>query len=165
MSYVDFAMLRYGSKIIQVNGTPNTEVRKSMIDEAITLLQSETAKRALSDAFLGIKNYAGFGDQRCDCPYGFGPSHGHIVYSIGRTEKYRKAELTNPERKAAIYYLLAEREYCGEIVGERENQNYQNLWLAIENMDKAEQLFQKIKSSLKKEESEHMSLVRSMNVQ
>jgi hypothetical protein len=38
----------------------------------------------LKTEYLGIKNYAAFGDQREDHTYGMGPRHGTIVFSIGR---------------------------------------------------------------------------------
>lgn len=43
--------------------------------------------------------------QRSDCEYGFIPSHGGVVDSIGLTSEYLKKDLTDYEIEACIYYL------------------------------------------------------------
>ena len=71
---------------IYVSGIPETIMRKQIIEEAIAAIQKDGAE-ALATRFLGAKNYAQFGDQRCDCEYGYGPKHGWIVFEVGRREK------------------------------------------------------------------------------
>ena len=89
---------------IEISGAP----RNALIEEAIAAIQKD-GKSALQTGYLGIKNYAGFGDQREDHGYGMCPRHGTIVFSIGRTQKARdkKTELGADE----IYYLEAYREF------------------------------------------------------
>jgi len=55
--------------------------------------------------YFGIKNYSGFGDQRSDHQYGYGPRHGGIVFKIGLHGKHRNTDLTPEQRNACIYYL------------------------------------------------------------
>ena len=62
--------------------------------------------------FFGVKNYDGFGDQRCDCEYGLGPRHGFIVFSIGLTRDLQQRVRTGPhledaEIEDALYLLSA----------------------------------------------------------
>ena len=60
----------------------------------------------LKREYFGTKDYAHWSGQRCDCEYGMGPRHGHIVFSIGLREEARKRDLTDAEKEACIYYLL-----------------------------------------------------------
>ena len=66
---------------------------------------------ALQHEYLGVKNYDSFGDQRCDCQYGFGPTHGSIVFSIGLTraarEQLEEGRALSPEQIEDALYLLA----------------------------------------------------------
>lgn len=95
------------------------EGRAWLIEKAIAALQSRPGD-ALAGEFFGIKNYAGFGDQRCDCPYHMGPKHGDIVFKIGRRgstgDERRAVEVTDD----AVYLLEAVRDFgsvehpCGD---------------------------------------------------
>lgn len=58
----------------------------------------------LKKEYFGNKKYSGY-YQRCDCNYGYGPSHGVIVDRIGLKDEYRKTELSDDEKDACIYYL------------------------------------------------------------
>ena len=58
----------------------------------------------LKKEYFGNKTYSGY-YQRCDCSYGYGPSHGGIVDRIGLKDEYRKSELSDDEKDACIYYL------------------------------------------------------------
>jgi hypothetical protein len=71
---------------IMVTGriTAKTEIRMRAIEDAISWIQ-EDPENALRDRYIGVKNYASFGDQREDCAYGRGPRHGSIVFRIART--------------------------------------------------------------------------------
>jgi len=68
---------------LEVSGCCNTEQRQALIADAIARIQKDPAG-AMKTEYLGIKNYASFGDQRTDCSYGMGPRHGSIVFRIGR---------------------------------------------------------------------------------
>lgn len=61
--------------------------------------------------YIGAKRYDGF-HQRCDCDYGYGPSHGSIVFSVGLTQErlQRPLPLDEFERDVAVRYLLALRD-------------------------------------------------------
>jgi hypothetical protein len=66
--------------------------------------------RGLRDAYYGTKNYDRWTDQRSDHAYGFGPSHGSTVFSVGLTRAYRRQPLTDEQVDACIYYLEAFRD-------------------------------------------------------
>lgn len=93
-----------GMRSIYVQGDPKPE-RKYLIEEAIKLIQSKGSS-ALSKEYLGIKNYASFGDQRHDTIYGMAPSHGSIVFSIGRIK-----DVVNPTHVNEIYLLECVRDF------------------------------------------------------
>ena len=76
---------------IEVYGKPTTESREALIEEAISLIQQ--AEDAFCAGYLGIKNYAQCGDQRCDCAYSMYPRHGTIVFRIGRTRYARENKI------------------------------------------------------------------------
>jgi len=85
---LDFDKCHKAMEQIRVYGDPTkTYMRHSLIEEAMGYIKANP-QQALRKHILGIKNYDGFGDQRCDCEYGFGPRHGHIVFSIERNCKY-----------------------------------------------------------------------------
>lgn len=76
--------------------------RYDVIKEAIKDFQTNEFFK-IQRRYYGIKNYAGFGDQRNDCEYGYGPRHGSIVFQI---EIVNKSEPTEDMINNAIYYLL-----------------------------------------------------------
>lgn len=98
---IDLDRCRRGMKQISIEGTP----RPALIAEAIERIQRDP-KAAMAKEYLGIKNYASFGDQREDHQYGYGPKHGSIVFSIGRADEYRGAIDAD-----AIYLLEACRDF------------------------------------------------------
>lgn len=61
-----------------------SDKRSAVFADAIAAIQNDGSV-ALRSVYLGIKNYASFGDQRNDSEYGMGPRHGSIVFRIGRT--------------------------------------------------------------------------------
>lgn len=76
-----------GSKQIQVEGcVGGRRERLQVIEDAIVAIQKDGAT-ALSSRYMGVKNYAAFGDQREDHEYGYGPAHGAIVFRVGRRNK------------------------------------------------------------------------------
>lgn len=80
---IDLDRCRRGMKQLRIDGFP----RSGLIEEAIAIIQKNPSE-ALKTRYLGIKNYASFGDQREDHEYGYGPKHGTIVFRIGRREGY-----------------------------------------------------------------------------
>lgn len=87
MSTIDIERCERAMKEVNVRGVPNTPDRKKLIELAIGAIQENPAD-ALKAEYFGIKNYAHFGDQRSDHRYGMGPTHGSIVFEIGRNRKH-----------------------------------------------------------------------------
>lgn len=77
--------------------------RQSVIDDAVKDLLEGAPK--LRQNFFGTKDYAHWSGQRSDHSYGFGPSHGSTVFSVGLTQEARKRDLTPNEIDAAIYVI------------------------------------------------------------
>ena len=105
---LDEERVRRGMRQVYVEGRP--EGRHWVIEEAIARLQA-TPKSALVEGYLGIKNYAHFGDQRFDCSYNMVPRHGHIVFRVGRaggSTEGRKATTIDAD---AVYALEAVRDF------------------------------------------------------
>lgn len=90
---------------IHTQGVCNTRGREDLLEEALRLLQ-EHPTDWLKDQYMGIKRYAGFGDQRSDHPYGYGPKHGSIIFEIGRGHKYDPAKIED-----YIQFLLFFRDF------------------------------------------------------
>jgi hypothetical protein len=87
---------------LTVEGKPSTKgERGKAIMDAIAAIQADGA--ALRSCYIGVKNYAGFGDQREDHTYGMGPRHGSIVFSVRRCHKNGTDP---PELTADHVYLL-----------------------------------------------------------
>lgn len=79
------------------------------VQEAIADIAAGCPK--LRHEYFGTKNYDRWTHQRSNHTYGYGPSHGSIVFEIGlpgpvRDRLRNGGELTPEEKDAAIYYLL-----------------------------------------------------------
>lgn len=66
----------------------------------------------LQNRYIGVKNYAHFGDQRADCSYGSSPRHGTIVFAIRLTpeaiSRLKDGDgLSEEEINAALYLLTS----------------------------------------------------------
>ena len=86
--------------------------KKSVVNDAIRQFSSgEPIRPIYGDLWhvcFGIKNYAGWTGQRCDCAYGMCPRHGSICFSVCVTKEARQqpqSNLTTDEVEAVIYYL------------------------------------------------------------
>lgn len=131
-----------------VEGVCNNPRREDLIEESITALQTNPEK-AFKDNFVGFKNYAGFGDQRCDCSYGHGPRHGSIVFEIGRGKNY------DPENaKLYIDFLLVARDFPG-VELKNETNNYSRRYgltdvirRYLKHKSKVDNLLTKLKESV-----------------
>lgn len=102
---IDLVRCYKAKQNIAVNGLV-TDNRKYLIEEAISLIQ-KNGKTAFKSVYLGIKNYASFGDQREDHSYGYVPRHGSIVFEIERKNRDKEVELGKDE----IYFLEAVRDF------------------------------------------------------
>jgi len=108
---VDFERLLRGHQNILVEGVCDTDIRRRAIEDAVTAIQTD-GKMALLHEYIGVKNYAAFGDQREDHEYLSKPSHGVIVFGVGRKNNDQPAELGLDE----IYYLEAARDFGGAML-------------------------------------------------
>ncbi len=106
MAALDLPRLRAAFVDLAVDGDPAHNEREALIARAIAMIQAD-GKAALATGYLGVKNYAHFGDQESSHPYGFGPRHGSIVFSIGRTRPADKVILGADH----IYALEAYRDF------------------------------------------------------
>ena len=86
----------------------NGATRSKIVEDAKVELAGGGGK--LWEQYLGAKNYDGFGDQREDHRYGYGPRHGSIVFSVGLAPEVRArgvAFLQSEEIEDALYLLAA----------------------------------------------------------
>jgi hypothetical protein len=102
---IDLARCARARTILVVKGSPHGEVRAKAIEDAITAFQLEGAQ-ALREGFIGVKNYAHFGDQRSDHRYGYGPAHGVLVFTITRHDTGEECATSD-----AVYFLEAVRDF------------------------------------------------------
>lgn len=89
-------------------GEDRHSVRADAIRQIVTGQPIRETYGDLWRVAFGTKNYDRWSGQRCDCEYGYGPSHGSICFSIGLHPEVRKREektLTADEMEAVIYYL------------------------------------------------------------
>lgn len=114
---IDLERCRRGMKQLRIEGSP----RASLIAAAIEAIQ-KAPDAALMKEYFGIKNYAGFGDQREDHSYGKGPAHGYIVFRIERTEDNRSTK--KPLDSDAIYLLEAYRDFRPTPYDDRTQQSH-----------------------------------------
>lgn len=91
-------------KQVAINGHPGGAVRAEAIMDAIAAIQKD-GDSALKETYVGVKNYAHFGDQREDHQDGYGPKHGTIVFSIRRQPKVARLDID------AVYYIESYRDF------------------------------------------------------
>ena len=87
---IDLTKALRGMREVQVSGKANTRMRRVKIEKAIALSQEEPDWGDFKNRFFGVKNYAHFGDQDCDCERGYGPKHGYIVFRIEKVYTAKK---------------------------------------------------------------------------
>lgn len=100
---LDLERLYRGAHQIKVQGVCNSPVRAQALEHAIAAIQNNPAS-ALKERYIGVKNYASFGDQREDHENGMGPRHGSIVFSVKRITD-------GPLDDDAVYLLEAARDF------------------------------------------------------
>lgn len=98
--------LSIGKTVIKITGKykGGSGAQPSVIRDAIIDLAEHRGSR-LKQEYFGTKNYSQWTNQRSDHPYGYGPKHGNIVFSIGLQPEVRERELLDDELCAAIYCL------------------------------------------------------------
>lgn len=111
---LDAAKIQLAEQVIYVKGAyipagDDTEKVQSAINDLADGC-SKTGYGHLRTEYFGCKNYDRWYHQGSNHSYGFGPSHGSIVFEIGlkptMLENLKTREMTTEERDAAIYYLL-----------------------------------------------------------
>lgn len=108
-----------GNRNVFVQGLPNTDNRRKLIERAITKIQ-EYPETAFSEKYIGFKNYAGFGDQEVVCEYGYGPRHGSVVYRIGR-RNWNRNKSTLGENEIYLLECVRDFGYVEDMDGEKIN--------------------------------------------
>lgn len=101
-----FDLEKFKKAHVYVYGKVNTKERLEAIEDAIKILQEKP--EYFNENYIGIKNYAHFGDQRHDARNGLGPKHGVIVFRISSASRNKDTTLHIEE---SIYALLAARDY------------------------------------------------------
>lgn len=113
---LDVAKIEAGKQVITVQGRVldhqrgrdghGAGVRLGILSDA--KLDLALGAPRMKKGYLGAKNYEGFGDQRSDHPYFYGPRHGSIVFRIGLTSEAIAAEALAPEQiEAGLFYLAS----------------------------------------------------------
>lgn len=97
---LSMALLVAAAGTLAVHGAIN-ESRRDVVRDAKDQIIEGGGK--LHREWFGTKNYAAWSDQRCDTRYGFGPSHGSIVFSIGLRKP--GAELSDEQIAGCLYAL------------------------------------------------------------
>lgn len=144
---IDIQRAEDGMRQVYVSGVcGESKERRKCIEDAISEILKE-GETALLKEYIGVKNYSGFGDQRCDCHYGMGPRHGSIVFSIGRQSNYVGKIDAN-----AIYYLECERDFIPQKVNDPYRESPKNLYKMITEMRNHQFSIEEINSHLDKQE-------------
>lgn len=102
----DVEKIQMAESVLYIHGDPYGVTdggKKDCIADA-AIADIANGCRHLKKEFFGNKTYSGY-YQRCDCNYGYGPSHGGIRDEIGLKDSARKRELTDDEKDACIYYV------------------------------------------------------------
>lgn len=98
---LDLDKIAHAESILKIRGLDYGEFSERCVREAIKDIALDTPQ--MSKQYFGVKNYAGWRHQTCDCPYGMGPTHGSIVFSVGLQNP--RVNLTDDEKESCLYYL------------------------------------------------------------
>ena len=78
--------------------------RQAVVEKAIAALLKGGG--ILLQEYVGTKDYAHFHGQAVSCKYGYGPTHGSVIFKIGLTRAARmKDSFTEDEISDGVYYL------------------------------------------------------------
>jgi hypothetical protein len=141
MSKLDLARCLRALKNIRVEGSPTSSERKTAISDAIILIQ-EKGKAALISEYIGVKNYAHFGDQREDHRYGCCPRHGSIVFRIGRVGRIDSSQEFAELGADEIYLLECVRDFPpikDPYFHENNRERFMNLCDVLETLKQVEE--------------------------
>lgn len=107
---LDMAKIALARSVLYLSGSYRNggDRRDSVVRDAMhwfaTGTKPEACYRGLDQVAYGTKNYDRWSGQRSDHEYGWGPSHGWIVFAVGL--KNPRNELTEEQREACLYYLV-----------------------------------------------------------
>ena len=112
---LDAEAIERAKKVIYICGNPYGKTSDVRYDGSncianLAINDIATGCSHLKTEFFGNKTYGGY-YQRCDCRYGFCPSHGGIADEVGLVADCRKRELTDQEKDDAIYFLKVYPKY------------------------------------------------------
>jgi hypothetical protein len=143
-------LCRRAMKDLVVSGSPNGAIREQAIEAAISIIQ-RAPETCLTKGYIGVKNYAAFGDQREDHDYGMGPRHGYIVFSIMRTTRTNPAPLGDDH----VYLLECVRDFgtfedTRVDVRSHQSRYHRNLCDAIKLADEHAELSQFYRESIER---------------
>ena len=102
---VDLDRLLHGQHVIYIHGDYRRIGGESASCVAAAKADLAAGAQNLKKDYFGAKNYDRWSGQRCDCTYGYGPTHGSIVFAIGLTDAARKMDLTDEMIEDALYVL------------------------------------------------------------
>ncbi len=108
---LDMDRMREAAAVLELRGeAPRGEFPQ--IDEGYRRARQEIARGggSLKTTYVGFKDYDRWHAQESSHPYGFGPKHGNIIFSIGLAPGVRERGLTAPEIESALYALTAVQE-------------------------------------------------------
>jgi hypothetical protein len=99
---LDMEKIKMAESVLYIRGLKN-EYDCNPVNQAIKdIAQGGITIRKM---YFGVKNYSGYTHQGCNCEYGYGPTHGSIVFSIGLRNP--KTPLTEEQIESCLYYLNA----------------------------------------------------------
>ncbi|MGN0022215.1 MAG: hypothetical protein ACI35Z_15540 [Sphingobacterium hotanense] len=118
MNGLDLDRIKNAELLLRVEGLKRGEYSDRCVLAAIKDIAEGT--NLMSERYFGVKNYAHWTHQEWDSRYGYGPTHGHIVFSVG----LRKPEipLTDEQKEDCLYYLnlLKDKDTRNRIVKPKE---------------------------------------------
>lgn len=100
---IDLEKVAVAETLLEIRGLDNGRFNERCVMEAIKDIASGTNK--MKKEYFGVKNYEGWTNQECDCRYGYGPTHGHITFSVGYKRNVLGIDLTDDQKESCLYYL------------------------------------------------------------
>lgn len=102
---LDVERIKRAEAVIEVRGAYSKagKDRAHALQSAIDDLANGAVK--IKKAYFGTKDYAHWHGQFVDCAYGYGPSHGSVIFSIGLRRSEVGRQLADDEINDCLYYL------------------------------------------------------------
>lgn len=102
---LDVERIKRAEAVIEVRGLYQKagEDRAKALQKAIDDLANGASK--IKKAYFGTKQYAHWYGQFVECSYGYGPSHGSVIFAIGLRRSEFGRQLTEDEINDCLYYL------------------------------------------------------------